>query len=307
MLAYALDEKTLRASGARWRELKPGIDLAMSAAADAWRKSGGDPGEATRLYRIRLRALATKLAPAVSGYDVIDDQGRPCRPLPLSAVEYNPGTQYDIPHPVTGEPVARPAKGWRYSRARMQQHLAAGRILFGPHESKVPAIKGLLADQGMQPLSPSFTQRRSAATKYLRGMLGHSRFPYPKDHDVLMRWIGAIAPSDGLIVDFFGGSGSTTEAVLRLNAADGGSRSSILITNNEVAGHDAAELSDAGFLPADPEWEAGGVFESVTVPRLTTVVTGIRPDGTQFDDGIPAQVTFSRLVCTPPPRPEEGS
>lgn len=296
MLVYARDEKALRASGARWRERKPGIDLAMSAAAAAWRASGGDPAEATRRYRARLRALGARLTPAVSGYDVIDGEGRPCRPLPLSAVEYNPGTQYDIPHPVTGRPVARPAKGWRYSQATMRQHLDAGRILFGPDESKVPAMKGLLTDQCMQPLSPSFTQRRSAATKRLRGMLGHSRFPYPKDHEVLMRWIGAIAPADGLIVDFFGGSGSTTEAVLRLNAADGGTRRSILVTNNELAGGEAADLADAGFLPGDPEWEARGVFESVTVPRITTVVTGIRPDGTRFDAGLPARVELSRLV-----------
>ncbi|TAN15225.1 MAG: site-specific DNA-methyltransferase [Chitinophagaceae bacterium] len=39
--------------------------------------------------------------------------------------------------------------------------------------------------------------------------------------------------SDGVILDFFAGSGSTLHAILELNAEDGGNRQCILVTNNE--------------------------------------------------------------------------
>ena len=45
---------------------------------------------------------------------------------------------------------------------------------------------------------------------------------------------------------------------MRLNAEDGGTRQSILVTNNEVGAKQAKELRKAGHHPGDPEWEAHG-------------------------------------------------
>ena len=49
-------------------------------------------------------------------------------------------------------------------------------------------------------------------------------------------------------------------------------------------------------MPGDPEWEAAGIFESVTKSRLSTVATGIRPDGTQYSDGLSENVEFFELT-----------
>jgi adenine-specific DNA-methyltransferase len=80
-------------------------------------------------------------------------------------------------------------------------------------------------------------------------------------------------------LDFFGGSGTTTHAVARLNKQDGASRRSILITNNEVSVDEADSLRLKGFEPGDAEWEALGVFEYVTRPRLSSAFTGNTPEG----------------------------
>lgn len=115
-----------------------------------------------------------------------------------------------------------------------------------------------------------------------------------------MRWLRIAAASDAVILDFFGGSGSTTEAVIRLNVEDGGTRQSILVTNNEVGAKQAKVLRKSGHHPGDREWEAKGVFEYVTRPRISTVVTGRRPDGSAYSDGLPANVEFFDLTYLDP-------
>jgi adenine-specific DNA-methyltransferase len=142
---------------------------------------------------------------------------------------------------------------------------------------------------------PTFYHSRNTANAQLERVLGEKRFPFPKDHEVLMRWLRMACPPDGLILDFFGGSGTTTEAVLRLNAEDGGTRQSILVTNNEVGSKQAKAMRKAGHHPGDPEWEAMGVFEYVTRPRISTVVTGKRPDGSPYSDGLSANVELLQM------------
>ena len=54
-----------------------------------------------------------------------------------------------------------------------------------------------------------------------------------------MRWLGIIGGTDSIFVDFFGGSGSALEAVMRLNLQDGRERQCVLVTNNELEAKEA--------------------------------------------------------------------
>lgn len=83
----------------------------------------------------------------------------------------------------------------------------------------------------------------------------------------LIRW--ANNSPDAVILDFFGGSGTTAHAVMAMNAADGGQRRCVIVTNNEVNKATALAMRRKGHRPGDPEWEAAGVCEAVTIPRLT--------------------------------------
>jgi adenine-specific DNA-methyltransferase len=111
-----------------------------------------------------------------------------------------------------------------------------------------------------------------------------------------MRWIRLAASKDAVILDFFGGSGTTAEAVIRLNAEDQGTRQCILVTNNELSAKDDAALRKAGHSPGAIEYEAQGVFHNVTKPRIETVVTGVRQDGSNYSAGLPANVEFLELA-----------
>lgn len=132
--------------------------------------------------------------------------------------------------------------------------------------------------------------RHTAGGKYgtsLVSMLVGERngFSYPKSL-YAVRDALAVAVGDrknALIVDFFAGSGTTLHASVLLNSEDGGSRRCILVTNNEVRVTTAAQLVKAGHFPGDPEFEAAGVFESSTMPRVIAAISGTRSDGKELE------------------------
>lgn len=147
------------------------------------------------------------------------------------------------------------------------------------------------------------------------------KFPFPKSlyavEDMLRFFIGDMP--EALVVDFFGGSGTTAHAVMRLNRQDGGRRRSILVTNNEVGADEQKALRGDGLLPGDADWEARGIFEFITKPRLEAAVTGSRQDGTPVPgeykftdpfpmaDGFEENVEFFRLTYEDRDRVELGA
>ncbi|MGQ4534173.1 site-specific DNA-methyltransferase [Dermabacteraceae bacterium P13115] len=106
-------------------------------------------------------------------------------------------------------------------------------------------------------------------------------FDYPKSlysvEDALRVAVGN-KPS-AVILDFFSGSGTTAHAVMRLNKQDGGHRQCIAITNNEVSADEQKKLRKKGLRPGDSEWEALGICDYITKPRVTAAITGKTPDG----------------------------
>lgn len=122
------------------------------------------------------------------------------------------------------------------------------------------------------------------ATEYgtglIQSLIGRN-FSYPKSlyavEDTL-RFFIASKPN-ALIVDFFSGSGTTAHAVMRLNHQDGGQRKCVCITNNEVSDEESKGLLKQGLRKGDPKWEALGICQYVTKPRVTAAITGKTPEG----------------------------
>lgn len=92
----------------------------------------------------------------------------------------------------------------------------------------------------------------SNGTNTLKKVLGDRVFPNPKPVDLIMDLVRVACPKkDGVVLDFFAGSGTTLHAVAQLNAVEGASRQCILVTNNE-----------------------NNICREVTVPRSAAVLTG---------------------------------
>lgn len=93
-------------------------------------------------------------------------------------------------------------------------------------------------------------------------------FETVKSIGLIKSLIGHLNPN-GYYLDFFAGSGTTGQAILDLNADDGGTRRFVLCQNNE-----------------------NSICEDVLYPRLKTVVTGSRSDGSYFCDGHCASLRY---------------
>lgn len=95
-------------------------------------------------------------------------------------------------------------------------------------------------------------------------------FPNGKKPQKLLKRILELSNiNEAAVLDFFAGSGSTAEAVLELNKEDGGNRKFILCTNNE-----------------------NNICEDITYQRIKTVITGKRKDGSEYSEGIPANLKY---------------
>ncbi|OOF23444.1 site-specific DNA-methyltransferase [Salinivibrio sp. IB574] len=110
----------------------------------------------------------------------------------------------------------------------------------------------------------------------LKKILPDRKFPFPKSlyavEDALRFFL--FDKKNAQILDFFGGSGTTCHAVMRLNKQDGGRRHSIIVTNNEVAADEQLNLLKRGLRPGDDSWEKFGICNYITKPRIECVITG---------------------------------
>lgn len=230
MLVYGKNKHYLIEKNIRWKEPKNGYELVVAAVRHSWEKSGHDAIKATQLLREWWKTKPNT-EKGLQSYSEIDETGRAFLRGPLASPNPRANLQYDLLHPVTGKPVPMHENGWRYSLETMEKMLVEGRIIFGKDETTTPRRKMYLDEQEDQSIRSFIAQERAGATSALSDLMEGDVFDNPKDIGVLGKWINSVTQGkkDSLILDFFGGSGSTGHAVYALNAVDGGSRRFILV------------------------------------------------------------------------------
>lgn len=147
------------------------------------------------------------------------DDGRASRP------------RHDILHPITGKPCKKPSTGWRWDQDKTNWALSENppRIHFGDDETTIPNRKSYLHEIDSEPYFSVFYRDGRAATLEVEGLVGKGVFPFPKNTDVINELVQLTTKGDDVVLDFFGGSGTTADAVMQLNAEDGGNRQFILV------------------------------------------------------------------------------
>jgi adenine-specific DNA-methyltransferase len=163
--------------------------------------------------------------------------------------------------------------------------VASGRLrVVGRREDGSVIVEQVGGVKRVMPTTQWHRESHSAqayGTKLLSQLVPNRRFPFPKSvfavEDCLRYFVRSKL--DATVIDVFAGSGTTAHALMRLNRQDGGRRRAILVTNNEVGADEQKALRDKGLRPGDPEWEALGICEFITKPRIKTAITGKTPDG----------------------------
>ncbi|MEI8372325.1 MAG: site-specific DNA-methyltransferase [Planctomycetota bacterium] len=150
--------------------------------------------------------------------------------------EERPTLWYAIRHPVTDEPVWPEEHAvWRYSEDKHLELEAEGRLYWGPNDSyKRPRLKRYLKEvqQGIVP--PTWWPFEEAghndeAQKETASLVGRKVFSTPKPVRLIRRMLTIGAVTDGIVMDFFAGSGATGHAVMAQNVADGSNRRYVLV------------------------------------------------------------------------------
>ena len=126
------------------------------------------------------------------------------------------GYRYEVIHPITGKPCKIPEKGYRFAEDTMRTMIRENDILFGENETVLIKPKKRL-DDAKELLKSVIYEDGRAATKMLDTLLSKGVFDHPKSTDILSRLFDFTTEQRSIILDFFSGSGSTAEAVMKLN------------------------------------------------------------------------------------------
>lgn len=124
---------------------------------------------------------------------------------------------------------------WLYTEKVMAEMIADNRIWFGEDGNNVPAIKRFLSDvkQGVacqtiwkyEEVGHSQDGKKELKTLFPDGI----PFDTPKPTSLIKRMIQIASDDDFIALDFFSGSATTADAIMQMNAADGGRRRFIMV------------------------------------------------------------------------------
>ena len=137
-----------------------------------------------------------------------------------------------------------PDKQWQWSSDRVEEALKNGELVVSKKKDKwVVDYKQYLRDEngkerGAKPFSLLDGPYTQIGTEELRELgLENSGFTFPKPVGLVEHFLNYCG-RDCVVLDFFAGSGTTAQAVLKMNKEDGGSRKFILVQLPEPTGRE---------------------------------------------------------------------
>ena len=155
-----------------------------------------------------------------------NDPNGPWRAGDVRNALYRPNLIYKIATP-SGKTIEPPPNGWRWSKETLASKIATGEIVFSPDETRIIRKIYLNTLDGRTPETILFGKEhgttRDAASEIKDLFDGEVPFDTPKPTSLVQHLISLSGASGSdLILDFFAGSGTTGEAVMRHNLAHQG-------------------------------------------------------------------------------------
>lgn len=124
--------------------------------------------------------------------------------------------------------------GYRFSEENMEILLKENKIHFGKDHTIVPCIKRYLKDTEYEVMASVFYKDGRGASKKLDSLIGKSIFKFPKDDEIIKMFLSLIVKEDDIVLDFFSGSATTAESVMKLNDENNSNLRFILVQIPEV-------------------------------------------------------------------------
>jgi len=142
---------------------------------------------------------------------------------------------------------------WRWSKEKMKREIAERNIEFVIVEGKE-----IIYEKIFEPKEGEFNSKKystwlddvgntATGTKEFSSLFENKAFSFPKPSMLIKRLFNIADFANGdLVIDFFGGSGTTGQAVMELNKEDGGNRKFILVQIPETT-DEKSEAYKAGY------------------------------------------------------------
>jgi adenine-specific DNA-methyltransferase len=222
-------------------------------------------------------------------YEFIDTNGDVFQTVSMAWPNKNIAPDdYFIPllHPINKKPCPVPERGWRNPSSTMKSLLGQddpillpggmvikGEVTFTVNkngDNNQPRRKYLLKDN-MFENTPSIFNYGASDDAFFTSI--GLEFPYAKPVNVAKYLISSVHPNPKIILDFFAGSGTALHAILELNR-DGKNRQGIIVTNNEVDEKTKKKLLKNNIFEGTPEFEAEGICQKITYPRIAKLIQG---------------------------------
>ncbi len=208
-----------------------------------------------------------------------DDHPRgPWSPVPIDAPGVRENSSfYPIENPNTGqEYLPKEGRHWSLLQHAVAERIERGDIWFGKDGKGRPQGRQFYEDvkDNRKSLGTIWSDVGTATdgTKQLEHLMGRKVFATVKPLGLLKRIVESAVPTQGVVLDYFAGSGTTAQATIDLNREDGGERRYILI--------EMAEYFDSVLKPRvlkaaySKDWKDGkpvgreGVSQLIKVIRL---------------------------------------
>ena len=223
--------------------------------------------------------------------------------------EDRPNQCYTIENPRTGMRYeANPSRAWRFEPDTMRRVIADDLVIwpddmegkmtrpryktiYDPDKPKIKPVsswidsgtrkQGGAEDEDMELLT---TGMNAEGGKVLQRILGQKAFDYPKPPSLIQALLRIATRHDDIVLDAFAGSGTTGQAVLELNAEDGGERRFILI--------------QMPYETKQQERDGYDVCREVTRERIDRVIKGYKYAARSREitvEGLGGSFTYARL------------
>lgn len=170
-----------------------------------------------------------------------NDPRGPWTSTDFTAQGFRPNQMYEITTPSGRKLTPPPGRCWANLEEAFLRLVADNRIWFGKDGSARPRIKNFLSEaKGISSWTwwpNSEVGHNQEAKKEIIDILGtdvNEIFSTPKPVRLIERILRIATQPGDIVLDFFAGSGTTAQAVMKLNKEDGGNRKFILVSSTEA-------------------------------------------------------------------------
>lgn len=224
VLCYVKDKRATKTS---WTVTKEGVEPVLKEVERLKKVHGVDFDTASEELAGWFRAMKATPSFGLRRFRYIDKRGAYKEDDPTAPG----GRKFELKNPMTGEIIPlRPNRGWAFDQETFNTMVGEGRISFISPTSIM--VRRHLHETDKQTPQSVYYQPARSASERLSKLLGGGYFDYPKDETILQKFIDMAVgedSDDAIVMDFFGGSGTTAHSTFLQCQLDGKNRKFIIV------------------------------------------------------------------------------